>query len=171
MENFSVETLTDRLLGAIADGYDILYYAHRRPGELMTCGLSDLRSLEAERARARVSRELWKLRRKGLIIERKENDQRAFALTKLGEKAASVRRPPAPSRLPVGQKLLISFDIPERYRAARASLRRCLRSLGFQRKHYSLWESDRDWSEFLLKYLQGNDIRTWVEIYIGTRVS
>lgn len=155
------------LLNAVADGIEIFQYATYQPSALLRYGLVDLKILEAERARRRMRQAVYRLKRQGLIEERRVERQRAFRLTSLGECLLKQAKERLPSLLPEGLQTIVSFDIPEREKSTRQAFRLYLRRLGFQRIHLSVWASELDWSEQLARQLIEYKIEDWVVVMQG----
>ena len=157
----------DAILNAVADGIEIFQYGCYKPGALMRYGLDNLKTLEAERERRRISASIRRLKKRQLLKETKKRQERAFRLTLLGEHYLKNKNQSPPPILPDGQKTIVSFDIPEQHRRARDALRKYLRDLGFQRLHWSVWCSDRDWLERLTDQIKNSKTDNWVSIIQG----
>lgn len=160
-----------QILSTIADGFEVIENSCLRPGATMRYGLGGLKSIEAERKRAKEKAMLYRLRKQGLIEKRLVNDQQAFQLTILGEKILERHKMSAAVAMLPGKLTIVSFDIPERHRDSRRRFRLYLRGLGFTRRHLSVWVSDRDWSESLMKKMAELKIKDWIVIMKGEIVS
>jgi DNA-binding transcriptional regulator PaaX len=159
--------LGDAILNAVADGIEILQYGCYKPSALMRYGLDNLKTIEAERERRRIRVAICRLKKRKLIAENNKRQIRAFRLTLLGECYLKNKNQPPPPILPDELKTIISFDIPEQHRKARDALRRYLKHLGFQRLHWSVWFSDRDWLERLADQIKNSKTDNWVSIIQG----
>ncbi|MBU1907740.1 hypothetical protein KKF59_01250, partial [Patescibacteria group bacterium] len=161
--------MTDAVLNAVADGIEILEYSVYKPGALMRYGYPFIKEVENERARRQMRSAAWRLKRKGYIEEKRELRGRAFRLTELGEKIIRSDESASfnPVAFPPNIFLIVSFDIPERFKHARQSFRTVLKTLGFRRQHLSVWISDKDWTAYLEKMLENLKVKDWVVLMKG----
>ncbi|MBU0540646.1 hypothetical protein KKF59_03445 [Patescibacteria group bacterium] len=155
------------ILNAIADGVETFENAVYRPSALLRYGLQDLKILDAERERSDMNRALRTLKRQKLVVERRNGERRAFALTELGQERLMERK--LPPKLQSGFQTIVVFDIPERYKEARVKLRKYLRSLQFMQLQKSVWISDLDWGEGLVERFKEAHIEEWISIYQGQK--
>lgn len=167
MEKRLGSKIADIILDAIADGADILEYGAYKPSALLKYGLDHLRTIELENERRRIRVAIFRLKKRKLIAETNKQNSRAFRLTLLGECYQKNKNQPLPPMLPDELKTIVSFDVPEQHRKARDAMRKYLKSLGFQRLHWSVWFSDRDWSERLSDQIKNSKTDNWVSIIQG----
>jgi len=161
--------MTDAVLNAVADGIEILEYSVYKPGALMRYGYPFIKEVENERARRQMRSAALRLKRKGYIKEKRELRGRAFRLTALGKRIHQSNEFASfiPDTFPPDTHLIVSFDIPEKYKLARNSLRKMLKTLGFRRQHLSVWISDKDWTAYLEKMLKNLKVKDWVVLMKG----
>lgn len=156
------------ILNAVADGIEILEYSRTRPTALLRHGLQDLKILEKERERRRIQNAVSRLKKQKLVEERVIARGRFLALTELGTRTLDNRNRPPP--LPEGYQTIVVFDIPERFRDARLTLRRYLRSLGFTQLQRSVWISDADWAWRLKQRFDELDVSVWISVFKGQKM-
>ena len=65
----------------------------------------------------------------------------------------------------------VIFDVPEKERLTRATLRYFLKECGFKRLQHSVWMTDRDVVEPLQELLQHHKLERWIRIVIGNIVA
>jgi DNA-binding PadR family transcriptional regulator len=161
--------MTDAVLNAVADGIEILEYSVYKPGALMRYGYPFIKEIENDRARRQMRSATWRLKRKGYIENSREMQGRAFRLTELGGKILRSKESASinPVALPDNIYLIVSFDVPEKYKRARQNFRCVLKTLGFRRQHLSVWISDKDWTAYLEKMLEELKINDWVVLMKG----
>lgn len=136
----------------------------KRPDAIWTGQSQNIRS----RTRATTHWRLYSaLKKRQLLEETKKLQERAYRLTLLGEHYLARKNVSPPLILPNGLQTIVSFDIPEQHRRARDALRRYLKYLGFQRLHWSVWFSDRDWLERLTDQIKNSKTDNWVSIIQG----
>ncbi|MBI2888938.1 MAG: CRISPR-associated endonuclease Cas2 [Candidatus Liptonbacteria bacterium] len=123
--------------------------------------------------RRKYSNLLSKLKREGLIAERKKGEGTFLSLTFLGaRKRDSLRSrhahalPPPHYRKEQGTRLLIvAFDVPEKERRKRDWLRSALHNLGLIRVQKSMWLGKIKIPKELLKDIQTLGLVEFVEIF------
>jgi len=160
-----VSAVGNAIINAIADGAEIFERGTYQPTALLAYGLESLQTLDEERFRSRMRQNVCRLKYRSMIREVRRASERSFRLTELGRRCVQDLRTPPPQPLPQGSLLLVSFDIPERFRSARQGLRRYLKSLGFCRLHLSVWSSNYDWSEEISRVLRRLDVEDWVKVF------
>ncbi len=88
------------------------------------------------------------------------------SLSHLGKRKIEVFKP---NRLPKS-KLLVTFDIPETERQKRRILRQTLRELKFTQVQQSVWVSNYDGREMLIKDIEYLDIKNNVNLYEAFKI-
>ncbi|MBU1032675.1 MAG: hypothetical protein ABII13_00445 [Patescibacteria group bacterium] len=156
--------MADAILNAVADGADILTYSTYKPSALMQYGLDNLRTLEIDRERRRMSAAVNRLKKNKYLKEKRIEQNRVFQLTSLGEQYLIKTNAPRPLLLIGGFKTIVSYDIPEKHKSTRQSFRRYLKNLEFKQLHLSVWVSDRDWGEHLAGEMKRRKIGDWVHV-------
>lgn len=92
---------------------------------------------------------LWSLTKKGLIelvLIKKQNSFKTEAVSK-------------------GGITMISYDIPERFRSSRDSIREILKMFGFKQVHQSLWYAAIKVEKKFIDYLRERKIIDYVQIF------
>jgi len=116
-------------------------------------------------------RALVRLRERRWVVEQREGDRVVDALTRDGKIAAlEIVLRHTMRRLPAGQCLLVSFDIPEGARMARQQFRRLLKQSGFKFDHLSVWCTDKDVGTELRELVRILSIKKWVHIFLSFRL-
>ncbi len=137
-------------------------------------GAQEKREREHEaQLRRKYSNLLSKLKREGLITERKKGAGAFLTLTFLGTRKRDALRvrhahalPPPHYRKEQGIRLLIvAFDIPEKERRKRDWLRSVLHNLGLKRVQKSMWLGKIKIPKELLKDIQTLGLVEFVEIF------
>ncbi len=145
-------------------------YHYRYRGALMCQGPEGVRRVIREEERRQIMQRLRDMRRRGLIEERRKSGKIHFVLTEDG-KAARFRLliKSSPLRRD-GKKILVVFDVPERQRAARASMRTFLRTCGFKMMQKSVWISERDIFSALISWIRRERLQEWVRVFLTEEI-
>ena len=72
--------------------------------------------------------------------------------------------------LPSGMELLVSYDIPESAFTSRQTFRNLLRSIGFERRHRSVWCTQRNIASELGEFIRVSKLAGWVDIYTVQKI-
>ena len=67
--------------------------------------------------------------------------------------------------LPIGEKCLVSFDIPEHIRNIRWHIRKFLKDAGFEMVHLSLWQSTKDVAENMVCLVKELGATKWIKVF------
>ena len=156
---------TLRLLDAIDLGLLVLDVRGRYRYAFMEDGLAGVRRMVEGEERSLVMKRLRDLRRKKLIEERRVGTRILLGLSGRGCALHLKFQMKSAPRLPPDQRILVTFDIPERQKPVRESLRATLRKAGFKMIHYSVWMTDRDVMQPLRRHLAAKRIGGWVRFY------
>jgi DNA-binding transcriptional regulator PaaX len=130
------------------------------------------RAHEAE-LRQKYSNLLYKLKREGLVAERKKGKNSLFSLTFLGTRKRDTLRTRRAHALPSPhyQKqqgtrfLIVAFDVPEKERYKRDWLRGVLHNLGLKRVQKSMWVGKVKIPKEFLKDIHALNLVEFVEIF------
>lgn len=158
-----------RILEAIDDGLIFMEGTRRYSRVAVGQGMEGLRRIyKAEEARSAAQR-LRDFRRRGqakvALIGRRSvlvlTDKGRIAKLRLQIRSARRRRD--------GKRLIIAFDIPERQRALRQTLRAFLRSCGCARLQDSVWVSDREIEAGLSIWFKRLQTRSsgWIRLFVA----
>lgn len=144
----------------------------------------NLRRRQNARAVSRLRKEerkkyynlIFRLRRDGLIREKKVFGKHLVAISEKGKRKlkaitpafADRLPPPAYLKRPGEATIIISFDVPEKYRRKRDWLRQALRRLGFSKLHQSVWGGKQKIPKDFLRDLRTLDLLHCVEIFSVT---
>ncbi|MFC1787811.1 hypothetical protein ACFLZY_01170 [Patescibacteria group bacterium] len=107
-----------------------------------------------------------------LIEERQIGDEMICVLTKKGVfEALRQRIVYCDQYLPQGQRIVVTFDIPENLRDVRQSFRRLLKQAGFSYIHLSVWESQKSIMEDLAQLVKALDCDRWIRVYYAVEIA
>lgn len=106
----------------------------------------------------------WRSKQQGYIKE--DFDQ----IPKLTAEGLNKVKPFLAKKLGKKSKLIVIFDIPEATRLSRDKLRGLLLSWGFSQIQRSVWASDFDHQETLIKAINELNLSDCVEVYEGLRL-
>jgi phenylacetic acid degradation operon negative regulatory protein len=146
-------SISQKVLRAINKGYQVFENPYKSLYEAMNDP-----SLNSRTVRTAVDR----MRRRGLLERVEEDDRDTFRLTEAGRRQIEVYE--FPHKKWDGQWLLVSFDIPERFRKARNVLRGRLMELGFKQFQESLWIYPFDISEEIDRMRKEYGVTPYVKI-------
>ncbi|MBI4159646.1 CRISPR-associated endonuclease Cas2 [Candidatus Wolfebacteria bacterium] len=183
-----------RLLEAIAEGLQDTADVFR---VILTAGYgasvrkldNEFRKIQQERDDRRAKQEaertiqkryvalLYKLKKDGLVVEKKSEKRRFLFLTHAGIKKLNLLKNTRKNKLPTprydkeesGRVTIIIFDVPEAERKKRAWLRSALASLGFTLVQKSVWIGKSKIPKEFLNDLKNLNLIPCVEIFEITR--
>jgi len=69
-----------------------------------------------------------------------------------------------------GKVRILVFDIPETKRSVRDKFRRHIRTLGFKKHQQSVWVSEYDCENWMLKVIDYHKVGDYVSLYIGNHI-
>lgn len=127
----------------------------------------DKRRKRDKNVRQILRERMYKLIRRGAIKTKIVDGQVLIRLTDDGwrfARANKIRSITVPCR---GGYCLVTFDIPERYRRARNSLRRFLKQCGFEQLHKSVWAHRRDVTSLVVAVIRDLKLTPWVTVIEG----
>ncbi len=104
----------------------------------------------------------YRARQKGLIAQ--------DIVPSLTENGLRKVRPYTAQKLGNDARLIVIFDIPQQRAYVRETLRRFLKSLGFQMVQRSIWVTDIDYREDLLEAIKKLDLKDCVEVHESLRL-
>ncbi len=113
-------------------------------------------------------RELYYLKRRGYI---KIGQNKSLALTENGLNRIKEILPETKQKLKNKQYVIVIFDIPEKYRKGRDSLRYFLKDIGFEQLQESVWITRYDVSQEIIEYINNCDISPWVNVIITNKIA
>jgi uncharacterized protein YuzE len=109
---------------------------------------------------------LTRLKNDGMISVKKINDQVLIKITKKGKIAAlQILISKIHKNLPIGEQLVVAFDIPEVARNARYMFRYSLRKMGFKQLQKSIWVTQHDVINEMQRFIGLLKIESWVFIF------
>lgn len=156
---------SQQALLALLDGGETLVDMFRRPHLHLLYG-SDLPEIDAYWERVEQERSVKRLKKKKWLEEKKQGNRIVLQLTDSGKVFALGQRIVNTERkLSHGRACLVSFDIPERARAARLTLRRLFKSAEFNCCHHSAWITDKDVVDDLTELIRLLGIKDWVSVF------
>lgn len=128
-------------------------------------GLTGIKRVMREKEYFAMRKRYYELRRRGLIEERRKADKLVAVCTTRGRSVLfRLQMKNVPLR-DDGKKTLIIFDIPERYRSARAALRALLRSCGCVLLQRSAWMTEKDLASPLDAWIRREKLEAWIRVY------
>ncbi|RLC37530.1 CRISPR-associated endonuclease Cas2 [candidate division Kazan bacterium] len=100
--------------------------------------------------------------------EIKKQGENKYQLTKYGV----VRALPAIKKILAkdGQTRVLVFDIPESKRKLRDSFRSHIKTLGFKKHQQSVWVSEYDCENWMLKIIDYHKVGNYTSLYIGKHI-
>ena len=117
----------------------------------------------------RLSIFLSKIKRDGLLEEAGDNTNKQFKITQKGKSKLLQLKNNLPEKHYEkkigGNVVIISFDIPERFRNKRNWFRDVIRNLGFEMIHQSVWLGKTKIPKELVENMGKLDILAYVQIF------
>jgi len=179
----TVASLTADTVVGVADLFDVLVSSGYGAsyGKLSR----NMRRIERQRTQENLAKQLqtrerqryhsfiYKMKRDGLLIERKKKKMKFFALTATGKEKLDALRIRQQERMPktlytadaAKQFTIVTFDIPERERRKRDWLRGALRNLGLAMVQKSVWIGKVKIPGELVEDMKSMRILDFVEIF------
>lgn len=150
--------------GASINKIDYEYEKLQRASKMKRLKADDIFS-----KKLRLQKFLSKLKKDGLI-ENVKNDKSKFAISKIGKTKLQKLKSTLPSKTYESDKgdhspIIISFDIPEKFKKKRNWLREVIQNLGFEMVHKSVWLGKTKIPKQLIFDLQEMNILEFVEIF------
>jgi len=129
------------------------------------------RALEKKKSRKQFKQFINYLKRKGYIQIANLKEKKGILLTQKGKQKAlktklSLEGPSGLERRKDGKYLMIIFDIPEKKRILRDTLRYFLYSLGFKQFQKSVWISAYDVQKQLEEIIRVYGLENYVRIFL-----
>ena len=125
----------------------------------------------ALRRRRQEYQQLQYLKRQKWVKVKKTEKGLLIALTDKGKmeqlKRSAINRP----KLSTGQVCLVLFDIPESAKKGRDRFRFFLKQFGFSLVQKSVWQSEFDLAEDVVKFIEEMKIEKWIVVYVARRKS
>jgi DNA-binding transcriptional regulator PaaX len=121
------------------------------------------------RKRQEAQRRLAYFKRKKWVEIKKTADGLFAKLTDAGKVERLKRTLYEHPRLKDARVCLVFFDFPEQARTSRDMFRYFLKGCGFRLVQLSVWMSDRDVAEEILKFVKQARIEKWVQVFVGER--
>jgi len=109
------------------------------------------------------------LQLKGYIETEKTGRQIFIKLTDKGKQEIIVKKL-LKNRTWDGKKRLVVFDIPEKYRVLRRTLRVLLRQWQFMPIQKSVWIGNSAVEKELIKFLDNVGLSQWVKVFVGKEI-
>ncbi|MEK7546097.1 MAG: CRISPR-associated endonuclease Cas2 [Patescibacteria group bacterium] len=161
-----------RVLEAVDDGLIFMEGTRRYPHVAIGQGMEGLRRVFREEEARVAAQRLRDLRRRGQAKARKIGHRSMLVLTDKGKVAKLRLLTRSAPRRPDGKRLVVAFDIPERQRALRQTLRNFLRSCGCVRLQDSVWVSDREIDAPLSAWFKRLPTRSsgWVRLFLAEEI-
>lgn len=138
---------------------------HNSPLRAAFMGIDGVkRKLEAQRMREQYL-QLRRMRERRLIEARELNGRIQHILTEKGKELYLKLKIQTPSDSE-SFKTVVTYDVPEGARKGRDAFRYLLKSCGFKRLHYSVWERNGDVKKPLLEWILCHRIEKWVRVLL-----
>lgn len=109
------------------------------------------------------------LREKGFIETRKDGRRILLRLTDKGREEAIVKKLLAEEKWD-GKWRIVIFDIPEKHRKLRSTLRSKLREWEFEPWQKSVWAGKKNVTEPLRNFIKEVGLAEWVRVVVGSDV-
>jgi len=163
--------LFESLLAASLAGYRAPIMIEKEHNQRQWKRVAERRERENRKeSKRRLQKYISKLKQDGLIDRTKENQ---VSLTPSGlDKLEQLKSRSYNQRFEIIESsnvIIISFDIPEKYRKNRNWLRGVLRFLNFEMIHQSTWVGKIKISEKLLEQLEKKEILKYIKIFEVTK--
>ncbi|MFH1433303.1 MAG: hypothetical protein ABIG32_00195 [Candidatus Uhrbacteria bacterium] len=122
--------------------------------------------------RWKMIRELKRLQARKLAKVRAEGDKVMFTLTQDGQVLMLARAlKDKNGSLPKGKQCFIIFDVPESVRYVRREIRYILKDIECEKIQRSVWVTDRDVVDELVRLIKISELEKWVQVIVGqTRI-
>lgn len=109
------------------------------------------------------------LRIKGYIETPKDGKKILLKLTDKGKQTLILKKL-LENKSWDGKWRIVIFDIPEKHRKVRNTLRNQLRQWHFERLQKSVWVGKKDVSSEIKKFIKGLNIESWVQIFVADKI-
>ncbi len=163
------KALTFALLQAAIDYFEFFEAAKNHRRLLTSQGLEGVRRVKLLMRRRQFTEKLYALRRRGLLKQRKIGDRLRYSLTEKG-RISYLKMLIAQAPLRKDRKMtLVIFDVPEREKSARGSLRHFLKTSGFIRLQWSVWETRKDVVEALHQWVRLKNLQNWITVLLAEK--
>lgn len=155
------------LLLALGEGLDVLTASPRDVSRALGMGgMAMVRTYDAELRKDARHRAIKTLARNQFLRPSKKNSQSGYQLTEQGQILARRERIICTKKkLARGMLCLVSFDIPERERFARRTVRELLKEAEFKQYHASLWGTRCDVFSLLRELIHLLHIEEWIFVF------
>lgn len=163
---FSIpSSISSKILLTVLKATKDLYFIRHHQSLSLSMGVEQARAHLAELERNK-SYGFKRLRKRGLIVSSSTKNKIIYKLTNDGKAAAlEIILKQMRSKLPLGESLLITFDIPESNRSIRDMFRKILKQFHFKQIHQSCWVTKRDSNEYLKTYLKLTGLCRWAKLF------
>src|SRR3989344_1786732 len=113
-----------------------------------------------------IYKSIRELRLKGYIETEKTGRQIFIKLTDKGKQEIVIKKLLA-DKTPDGKKRLVIFDIPEKHRRLRRTLRVLLKEWQFIPLQKSVWVGTKAVEKELIKFVKDVGLSQWVKVFVG----
>lgn len=128
-------------------------------------GIDGVRAKRRRRFEYEQRQVLVRLEQQRCITIRRAADRVSIALTKKGAAIVQKEKIRSARHCPLGQGVLVTFDIPERVRNLRDQFRLFLKECNFQKVEQSVWFTPCDAYDELRDFIRESNSEKWIHVF------